>query len=239
MKLKKRYLAAPLAIAILASPLNLTKYRLAKADYIENIIGNFHSFITNTPTEIKEVSTTHKLTKPITIPEVSIYVKKPRFKDIDKEKRKVYFSKRDLNHNVDSLYKEMWIPKEIPKNLFKKMIRKESSYNIYAHHPSSNARGLGQILEETWEGIEKEIPYEPGVYNPTKNLEVSLKVLKRIYNTNKKLNPHWKNLDLNEKRAYMLASYNWGIGNLENKANWDLNKTPEETKDYINYILNN
>ena len=237
MKIKKRYLALSLTALLIVSPINPTQNRIIKASYLENVVENFSSFIANKPTEIEEVSINYKLTKPLELKEVFVYGEKPRFENIDKEKRKIYLSNKDLNHYVDSLYKEIWVPKEVSKNIFKKIIKAESAYNIYALS-NKDARGLGQIKEITWNSLEKEIPYEPGVYNPTKNLEVSLKLLKWTYNHNKAKNPHWNELDLNEKRAYMLATYNWGSGKLRDN-NWDLEKAPKETKNYINYILNN
>ncbi len=56
MKLKKRYLIAPLAAILLTSPMNHAKNNSAKASYLENIVENFSSFITSKPTEIPEVT---------------------------------------------------------------------------------------------------------------------------------------------------------------------------------------
>jgi soluble lytic murein transglycosylase-like protein len=234
--MKKRYLAVPLTILLLASPINHARERTAKASYLENIVKNFPSFIINKPKEIEEVSVTYKLTKPIQLKEAEVYAKKPRFEDIDKEKRKVYLSQEKLNHYLDSLYLEIKLPREISKNMVKKMVKYESTHNIYALS-HKGARGPMQIMEDSWNGIEKNIPYEPGVYSPAKNIDVGLKILKNIYYSNKRNNPHWIDSDLINKRKYILASYNWGIGNLGKKADWDLNKIPYATKKYIKDVL--
>ena len=56
MKLKKRYLVAPLTALLLTSPINYAKNNPAKANYLENIVKNFSSLIRNKPTEIPEVT---------------------------------------------------------------------------------------------------------------------------------------------------------------------------------------
>jgi len=89
MKLKKRYLAAPLAILLLTSPINFARYKPVKANYLENLVDNFSSFIYNKPIEIEEVSITHKLTKPIQIPEVSVYGEDPILKKDRKFQKKI------------------------------------------------------------------------------------------------------------------------------------------------------
>jgi len=127
------------------------------------------------------------------------------------------------------------MPSEISKTFFKKVIKYESWYNIYALS-EEDARGLGQIIESSWNKVETKIPYEPGVYNPAKNLEVSMKILKNIYSTNRRLNPYWKTADAEKRKEYLLTCYNWGSKNLKEKG-WNLKKAPKKTKKYIDNVL--
>ena len=227
MKIKKKHITTVLATLLLVSPLYFSTENKTEAtvnrDLSKRLLKN---------NSIKYTA----INSPLEIPEVVVVGKRiPNLKELDSNPAS-YLEKREADNYINLVYQNIRPPKEISKELFLKLIQKESSFNIYAHHKKSNARGLTQIREETWKTLEKKVSYKKGVYNPEKNLEVSLKFMKWLKNYNKKFNPKWDSLDLKEKQSYILASYNWGPGNLK-KASWNLNKIPSETKDYINYIL--
>jgi len=145
----------------------------------------------------------------------------------------IYLTKKEINKYIDSIYNLGVAPKEISKEIFKKIIYTESGYNINAFNKKTGARGLGQLLEIAWDETgEDSISYQNYVYNPQKNLTISLKYLKSIKNSLKSINPDFNNLDKKERLQQIIAAYNWGIGSLE-KVNFDLNKIPKETKDYF------
>ena len=230
MKLRKKHITTALATLLLASPLyfstenktEATSYNKEISDYLlkENAV---HFKALNSPLEIKEVKVIGK--------------RIPKLEELD-NKEDFYLNKNQVKEYVNSVYNKINPPQEISEHLFMKLLQKESGFNIYAHHKKSNARGLGQIRKKTWETLEKKVSYKKGVYNPSKNIEVSLNFLKWLENYNEKFNPKWDTLKLEKKQAYILASYNWGPGNLK-RAHWNLKKAPAETKDYINYILKN
>ncbi len=240
MKIRKRHIAGTLAAILLPSLYLLKEGNLKAERFTENFLEKTAIEIPNNYS-LKELSNSY-----LRIPEKTnppnfydlLNIEEPTLENIDKEKRKVYLSEKEIENHINSLYSRISIPEEISKDIFKKIIKKESAYNIYALS-AKNARGLGQILEETWNTLEKEIPYEQGVYNPSKNLEISVKFLKWAHEYNKKYNPNWQNANLKEKQAYLLSTYNWGPGNLKNNGNWNLNKIPKETENYLEYILNN
>ena len=148
------------------------------------------------------------------------------------KKEPLYLTNQELNQYIDKLYAKGIAPKEISKELFKKIIRAESGKNIYAYHPKSKARGLGQLLEIAWNDVDTITPYTDGVYDPEKNLEVSLKYLRKIKNSLKKINPNFNSLSEEEKAQQIASSYNWGIGSFKG-VDFDINRLPKETRSYL------
>ena len=152
--------------------------------------------------------------------------------EFNKEKHPLQITNNELNQYINELYSKGIAPKEISKDLFKKIIRTESGYNIHAFHPKSKARGLGQLLEIAWSDIETNTSYLDGVYDPKKNLEVSLKYLKRLKNILKTKNPNFENLSEKEKAQQIASSYNWGIGNFK-EVGFNIERLPKETRNYL------
>lgn len=230
MKVKKKHITTALATLLLVSPIYFSTETKTKA------IEHFKEFYKEKLDNISDSKELSSINQPLEIPEVSIIGEKNyNLEELDIHEP-AYIKKRELRKIVDSLYQKINISKEIPRHVFIKLIEKESSYNIYAHHKTSNARGLGQIREKTWETLEKKVSYKRGVYKSARNIETSLKFLKWIANYNERFNPNWKSLNLKQKQSYILATYNWGPGNLR-RASWNLKKAPAETKNYISYIL--
>lgn len=130
--------------------------------------------------------------------------------------------------------------KELPNYLDKffvySLINCESSWrpNITS---SVGAKGLGQLLKETWKDY-KNIPYEKGVYNPELNIEVVLQHLKTQENFFKKYFPEWESLNIEKKQDYHSAAYNCGLGKLRDN-NFNLQNIPEETRKHIVKIRKN
>lgn len=169
--------------------------------------------------------------------------------------------KKDINFNPFSLEKEYLSKSElefyierhsrlIPEEFSKKDITKlaiiESSLNKNAYREDYRRRssdgileidtirqgGILQVTENTYNALEKKIPYYEGVFNVDKNLEVGLKNLKFIRDYNINFNPHWNESSLEEKQKYLIASHNWGIGRLQ-RNNWDLSKVPSITSNFF------
>ena len=143
-----------------------------------------------------------------------------------------YINKKILNSYIDTLYSRGIAPKEISKDLFKKIISIESSYNVNAFEKSTGARGLGQLLEPAWKEVNKTLSYRENVYNPEKNLETSLRYLKSLKIALKSINPEFEKLSKQEKLKHIITAYNWGIGKFQ-EANFNLNKVPAETKNFF------
>lgn len=136
---------------------------------------------------------------------------------------------------VDSLYQNGEVPKYVDKESFKNFIDQESDFNVNAYNKFSKASGLGQMLHGAWYQVDKSSNYYMDRFNPEKNLENSLKYIIWIEKALGKMHPSWKDVKKEEKMDYIVASYNWGIGNL-NKVGWDLAYIPEETKNYKEFI---
>lgn len=145
-----------------------------------------------------------------------------------------YLSGIEFEDMINKIYNST--PKDpiITKDFYKTVVKKESSLNVNAFNRRSKARGLGQILRETWEDMDT-TSYDKNAFNPEKNLEVTLKYLSWIPNALEKMHPEWHQLSHEEKLDQVIASYNWGIGRLR-KNNWDFEKSPKETKDYRTFV---
>lgn len=140
-----------------------------------------------------------------------------------------YLSDLEANSIIDSLYSTTRTPKYITKSEFKKIGTIESYNNVLAYNKKSKASGWYQILPSTFKEFESD---SAKIFNPRKNAEVGLRILRRIEKINEKYNPYWKDSSREEKIKYIVASYNWGIGNLKDN-NWDLKKAPIETQAFF------
>lgn len=143
-----------------------------------------------------------------------------------------YLTLREIREYLSELYHPM---EHIPKKYIEKITFKESNFNVFALNRKTKAGGLMQILEPTWKEVNSHVLYEFGVFDPKENLKTGIKYLRNLSSTISKINPDWKNLTNDEKSYQILAAYNWGIGNLQ-KNNWNISKSPKETKEYIKYI---
>lgn len=102
-----------------------------------------------------------------------------------------------------------------------RQIRHESNWNPKAVS-SAGAKGLGQFIDSTWRDMEKwGIKGDP--FDPEQNLRASIRYLKIIANDLNTTNP-----------AALLASYNWGPGNVQKRG---LSVMPKETRQYLYNIL--
>lgn len=149
---------------------------------------------------------------------------------------------RDYEERIDNYIKHAFeklkkIPEIITKDFIKSIAYAESKYNIYAES-KDGARGLMQLMEETWNDMEKEIEFESGVFNPYENVKVGTKYLIWLNNYCEERYPKWNGLSQKEKHLIIAAAYNAGHNKLKRKG-WRISKMPEETKYFIKEIDNN
>ena len=142
--------------------------------------------------------------------------------------------KKNFEKYIEPFYEKSEISELITKNLIKTTILVESEGNTNAIS-CVGAKGLMQLMKDTWEDHETKISYEEGVFNPYKNVEVGTKYLDWITEYCGRKHPHWKELTTEKKHEIITASYNGGIGRLR-KNNWDINRMPEETIKYVQKI---
>lgn len=100
----------------------------------------------------------------------------------------------------------------------------------------SGARGLLQIMPETWKEITREIygrqiPFSHA-FDPHTNKTVAIAYLEKIEDMLSKNIPYWNDLSLDEKQDRIAAGYNGGPNRLiRNKGN--IGKMPKETRNYV------
>lgn len=107
------------------------------------------------------------------------------------------------------------------------VIQIESNGNPNAISPAG-AIGLMQITPICLKEHNQNSPYTyrlAEMFDPTKNVDVGLFYLKRLY--------HYYKCPTVE---HILAAYNGGITRLRNN-NWDIKKMPRETRDYVKRVL--
>lgn len=122
---------------------------------------------------------------------------------------------------------------DITPELLDAIIQVESSGNPYAFNPKSKARGLTQITPLAWQDLTvhypkkyKELNYERDIFKPTVARHAGRDYLSVLV---KYLNNYGIPITMDN----LLASYNWGVGNLKKKG---LKKAPKETQNYIEAI---
>lgn len=122
---------------------------------------------------------------------------------------------------------------DIDANLLNALIQTESSGNPLAHNKRTQARGLTQITPIAWQDLVNHYPrvyknlnYEQDIFKP----EVAKRAGADYLNV---LVKYLKANQLPVTPDNLLASYNWGIGNLKKMG---LGKAPKETRDYIQKI---
>lgn len=129
-------------------------------------------------------------------------------------------------------------PDYFSEGLIKAIVHTESSFNNRAVGKNGE-RGLMQIMKDTWEDqtlrlYGKKLPFSLA-FNPKLNLEVGTSYLIWIHNFSKDKYPGWENLDKNEKRRILVASYNGGAPRLHKKGG-DIYQMPKITQKYIELI---
>ena len=135
-----------------------------------------------------------------------------------------------LNEYIKQAYNNVkkW-PKEFDKRLFRLLIRQESKYNAHAIS-KSGYMGLGQNGTEVIQTLRPEeykkminpdtgeidsLSVKRYLFDPVKNLELSLEYLTYCSEFCSKRDPNWKESDLDTQRKKMLFCYNAGIGTAE------------------------
>lgn len=147
-----------------------------------------------------------------------------------------YINRNEVGKIIDSLYAQPKSPRFISAREYLKFVNKESNFDLYAYNEKSGASGLAQIRKNTWEEVFPDLDFYKNRFDSRLNLEAGIKYVSWLERTISKNHPGWSNLDLQKKKELVIAGYNWGIGNLKNNE-WDVQKSPKETKKYIDYIL--
>ena len=119
---------------------------------------------------------------------------------------------------------------DLDREFFNALVDIESSGNPKAFDEASGARGLTQITPIAWDDLAAHHPekysklnYEKDMFKP----EIAMEAGKDYLNILKKYLIHYQ---MPVTMENLVASYNWGIGNLRKKG---LENAPDETKNYI------
>lgn len=143
----------------------------------------------------------------------------------------------DIEKNIIFIYENHEIPEYITKEFIRSQIWAESS-DFPNAEGEAGERGLLQLTLNAWNSVEKNDDFYEKAFDPQKNIEVGIKYHLWINDYCKKKHPNWDKLSNIEKRKFISAAYNAGVGRLK-RTNWDLNKIPEITKRYIKKIEGN
>ncbi len=141
--------------------------------------------------------------------------------------------KKILNEFINVIYENIKPSEIIKKKFVKTIVEAESERYVYAK--SKVARGLMQLIRDTWNMMEKESDFDKEAFNPYKSLRAGIKYLDHLNTRCERSFPEWNKLPIKEKHLIIAAAYNGGIGRLM-KNNWDINKMPEETRLYVKKI---
>lgn len=114
-------------------------------------------------------------------------------------------------------------------------IKQESRFKPYVKS-EVGARGLMQVMPDTWNGIEKDYSFSKYGFDPDKNLEVGIKVLSNMARFCERNYSGWDELSKEDKISLVSAAYNGGNGHLM-KKDWNINKMWKQTQDYVPKIL--
>ncbi len=139
-------------------------------------------------------------------------------------------SKRTNNNSNKIKYDSV-----VNKNYVENVIFIESSGNPRAKN-KVGARGLMQIMPETWAAETKEIYGKPldfnSAFNADINREVGVHYLKKIEKYLSANMKNWIDLSVERKQELIVAGYNCGMGTVYKKKG-DINLLPRETRNYI------
>ena len=142
-----------------------------------------------------------------------------------------------LDQFINFIYENIKISEVVNKKFVKSIIDKESERYVYAKS-EVGARGLMQLMPDTWDAIGEESNFYTEAFNPHKNLEKGIKYLEKLNNYYCKRNhPKWNELSTKDKQSIIAAAYNGGIGRLI-KNDWDISKMPLETQSYVKKVMN-
>ena len=142
----------------------------------------------------------------------------------------------EIDSYLDDLYNEIRLPKYLDKDYIKALTYAESRWNP-VNVSKMGAIGIGQLMPNTLIDYKKYISHEEDIFDPNKNLEITLRHVWEQNNYLRKNFPNWKELSDQEKRDINCLVYNYGITRLE-ENNWNLDEIPEETKDHIENVRN-
>lgn len=114
------------------------------------------------------------------------------------------------------------------------IIEKESGWNARAVS-KSNAIGLMGLKEIAWNQIEPKKNFYPNVFNPVENIKKGVNYLEYLEDFLEEKHPEWESLTKERKLSLILAAYNAGPTKLR-KNNWEIEKMPKETINYVKDI---
>ena len=147
-----------------------------------------------------------------------------------------YISEKEFWEITDSLYNKIDVPEEITKDIFYAFVKKESSFNINAYNKRTGASGLTQMRPDAWRDVDNETSYVMERFTKEKNLENGLRYLKWTTRALNKMSPGFADLRKDDKLRQIVATFNWGIGNLKDN-NWEFASAPKETRDYYDFVV--
>lgn len=112
-------------------------------------------------------------------------------------------------------------------NLMLRIAEKESGYNPKAVSPQG-AKGLFQLTDITIRQIST-LGYEVvDPYNSDQNINGGMIYFRWLLNLYK---------DQQDSLEKTIAAWNWGMGNFSKEGPFDFNNAPEETRNFINFVL--
>ena len=168
----------------------------------------------------------------IEMPEIKLpKIENQRLTQYDGSRR---LDKETLDEFINFIYANIKVLEIVDKKFVKSIIDAESERYVYAKS-KVGARGLMQLMPDTWNIMEKESDFYKEAFNPYTNLRAGIKYLNWIDNYCEKNHPKWEELSTKEKSSLIAAAYNGGINRLK-KRNWDINKMPEQTRLYVKKI---
>jgi len=181
-------------------------------------------------------------------------------------------SKEKINFYIDSVYQKENLSKEITKDYIHSIVYIESGYNPNAVSRSGAVGLMQLMKETWEKispdyPFEKELkslstdqvmnifdianpfkfnPWEnyysgKSAKDPYKNIENGIKHLSGVSKYLRATYKGWNNLSDSRKRDLIAATYNCGTGRIT-KNNFDISKTPSETRDYVKkykLVMNN
>ena len=150
-------------------------------------------------------------------------------------KKQELISHKDARMYVKRVIKKINPPKPINEDYIMKVIKIESSFDIYAES-EAGARGLMQIMPKTWIDLEKKLSFEEFAYNPFVNIKVGIIEKTRLIKLFKREYSNWKNLTEQEQLKLIAAASNAGYNKLK-KHDWKIDLTPNETRNHIKKIF--